>query len=56
MNAIVWVILANTIMMCVNLWVLYNAIYLADLLEELHTKNWGRFSELINQLTELKEK
>jgi hypothetical protein len=56
MNVIAWLMLVNIIMMCINLWVLHDALYISNLLEELHTKNWGRFSELLNRLSELKEK
>ena len=45
--------LANILMMCINLWVLYDAMVIANLLEEMHTKNWGRFSELLNKLSDL---
>lgn len=56
MNAIAWLMLCNIIMMCLNVWVLYQASDVANMLEELHTKNWGRFSELLNQCKDLKDK
>lgn len=53
MNVIAWLMLANILMMCINLWVLYDAMVIANLLEEMHTKSFGRFSELLNKLSDL---
>ena len=56
MNAIVWISLANIVLMCMVLWQIYTSSMLADQLDELLIKNTGRFSTLLEKCLELKDK